>query len=354
MRIAFVLPEFSRQPIGGYKMVFEYANRLSDEGHQIQILFMNEGKFSNYRIPSYLKKIMVNRITQIEPKWFNLNRGIEKISSYEHNFKQKLQTVDAVFATAVETVEPVENFFPNSKKFYLIQDYESWRKSDSYLQSTFQIGMVNIVVSQWLKSIVDIYTEEPSILIRNPIDTNAYTYKQLSKSRKPHTIGLLYHESPTKGLKYSMEVLNKLKQKYPDLQVSMFGIPPRPVEFPKWIQYTRGASQEETVQIYNSVQVFLCGSVQEGFGLTGLEAMACGAALVTTDYQGAQEYAVNNHNALVAPVRDVEKLTRSVVRLFENPDLRDDIVSNAVEDAAEFSWDEAMNKMDLVLQQNVE
>ena len=29
--ICFVLPKFTRQPIGGYKIVFEYANRFIEE-----------------------------------------------------------------------------------------------------------------------------------------------------------------------------------------------------------------------------------------------------------------------------------------------------------------------------------
>ena len=42
MKICFILPQTLRKPIGGYKIIYEYANRLVDEGHKVVILFLNE------------------------------------------------------------------------------------------------------------------------------------------------------------------------------------------------------------------------------------------------------------------------------------------------------------------------
>ena len=38
MRISFVLPCSGRYPIGGFRIVYEYANRLADRGHQVSIV----------------------------------------------------------------------------------------------------------------------------------------------------------------------------------------------------------------------------------------------------------------------------------------------------------------------------
>src|SRR4051812_45620810 len=37
VRIGFVLPGISRVPVGGYKVVYEYANRLARLGHAITL-----------------------------------------------------------------------------------------------------------------------------------------------------------------------------------------------------------------------------------------------------------------------------------------------------------------------------
>jgi glycosyltransferase involved in cell wall biosynthesis len=50
---------------------------------------------------------------------------------------------------------------------------------------------------------------------------------------------------------------------------------------------------------YDAAQVFAVGSLFEGFCQPGLEALACGVPLVTTDNGGCREYAIDGETALV-------------------------------------------------------
>lgn len=342
-KVCFVLLGVSRTPIGGYKMVFEFANRLIAEGCDVSILFDNESLYKKYHMPEFIRKFAANRMTQIEPKWFKLDSRIKKISTLEHNFEAKLQNLDVCVATAVETVDIVTNHLHAKKKAYYIQDYENWNVDESYLIKTYGLGMKDIVVSSWLKKIVDKYSTSPSVLIQNPIDTSIYESKNLMSARKNHTIALLYHKGAHKGLKNAFEVLKRVKIQYPDLQVKMFGQFPKP-DIPNWIEYTRSATQSQTVSIYNWCQVFLCSTIKEGYGLTGIEAMACGACLVSTDYDGAKEYAIDGYNALLSPVGDVQAQVNNVIQLFENADMRNKISQNGIESVNKYSWNEAMKK----------
>ena len=345
MNICFVLPGFSRTPIGGYKIVYEYANRLEKLGNSVIIVSMNDKKMKQFNLPESIRITMVNLINKIEPLWFNLDKKIIKISNLEKNFLDKIKKSDVVFATGIQTVEFVKNNFDNAKKLYLIQGYENWSTSDAYLQETYSYGFINIVVSNWLKNIVDQYSKSPSILIKNPIDTSIYKSIISQDKRKEHCIGILYHTQELKGLKYAMDALYQLKELYNDLTVEMFGMFQRPKEFPEWIHYTKSASQNKTVEIYNKVQIFLCASIEEGYGLTGLEAMACGACLVSTSYNGVYEYAKNNYNSLLSPVKDVDALVRNVIDLFENPEKRMYLANNGIESVKELNWDNAIEKI---------
>ena len=55
---------------------------------------------------------------------------------------------------------------------------------------------------------------------------------------------------------------------------------------------------------YDAGRVFAVGSWFEGFGQPGLEALACGVPLVTTDNGGCREYAEDGKTALLVPPRD--------------------------------------------------
>lgn len=349
MKVCFVLPGFSRTPIGGYKMVYEYANRLQQMGYEVSILSLNSNKMKQFHFPEFIRKIIVNYVNKKQPEWFSLNSNIKKISGEEKNFLIKIGECDAVFATGIQTVEVVKNNFNDAKKLYLIQGYENWGITEEYLKSTYNYGFCNIVVSAWLKDIVDRYSGTPSILLRNPIDINIYASTIEQKHRKKHSIGLLYHTDEIKGVQYAIEAIYKLKERYTDLTVEMFGMFSRPQEFPDWIHYKKSATQIETVGIYNNVQVFLCASVEEGYGLTGLEAMACGACLVSTSYKGVLEYAMDGYNALLSPVKDVDSLVNNVCKVFEDENQRIRLSQNGIESVKKYSWDDAMRTMDKII-----
>ncbi|MCZ3495613.1 glycosyltransferase family 4 protein [Lactobacillus gasseri] len=331
-------------------MAFEYANRLVKENHEVLILYLNQDLLKNYSVPLVVKRKIAKILTKIEPKWFDLNKKIKKISNLDLDYKEKLGKLDVCIATSAEkTVEEVNKNLIAKTKLYLIQDYENWNISDKELIATYKLGFKNIVVAKWLKQIVDQYSPTESVLIPNAIDTSIYTETVPIQNRDNHTIALLYHESPHKGLKNAFKVLDKLKQKYPDLKVIMFGKFPKP-ELPNWITYYKGASQKKTVEIYNSVKVFLCSTIEEGFGLTGIEAMACGACLVSTDYRGVREYAVNNYNSLLSPVGDIDAQVENVIRIFENKELQKNISSNGIQHVKKFKWSEAMKKLNKTIE----
>ncbi|MFV9754062.1 glycosyltransferase family 4 protein [Lactobacillus gasseri] len=331
-------------------MAFEYANRLVKENHEVLILYLNQDLLKNYSVPLVVKRKIAKILTKIEPKWFDLNKKIKKISNLDLDYKEKLGKLDVCIATSAEkTVEEVNKNLIAKTKLYLIQDYENWNISDKELIATYKLGFKNIVVAKWLKQIVDQYSPTGSVLIPNAIDTSIYTETVPIQNRDNHTIALLYHESPHKGLKNAFKVLDKLKQKYPDLKVIMFGKFPKP-ELPNWITYYKGASQKKTVEIYNSVKVFLCSTIEEGFGLTGIEAMACGACLVSTDYRGVREYAVNNYNSLLSPVGDIDAQVENVIRIFENKELQKNISSNGIQHVKKFKWSEAMKKLNKTIE----
>jgi GT2 family glycosyltransferase len=91
---------------------------------------------------------------------------------------------------------------------------------------------------------------------------------------------------------------------------------------------------------YDASRVFVVGSWFEGFGQPGLEAIACGVPLVTTDNGGCREYATDEETALVVPPRDPESMAAAIRRLLEDPDLSAKLVLNGLEVVGrDFDWE---------------
>lgn len=343
MNICFILPSFSRRPIGGYKIVFEYANRFVSNGYNVYILFINENSFEKYRVPKCFKKIMAKIVTKIEPRWFPLDKAITKFSSVK-DCVSILNKVDVCIATGAETVEICSEYFSNSKKFYFIQGFETWVMSENDLYKTYNSGLKKIVISNWLKKIVDGHSIEKSTLIKNPIDLDKYRIIKPLEKRYKHTVGFLYHSDKNKGTIYSIEAIKHLIKKYPDLKVYAFGTTDCSEKIPGLVKFIKNASIDQTIEIYNEISVFMYSAVNEGYGLTPMEAMACGAAVASTNYEGIREYGMDEINCLLSPVCDSISLAKNVSKLFDDDELRYKLARNGIKSLKPMSWDNAFEK----------
>lgn len=348
MKISFVLPNSSGRPIGGYKIVYEYANRLIKAGADVSIIYMNSNVLKSFKYrntPYCVVRALTEIITFIEPKWFKLDCRVHKISNLNIKKLKYVYDSDVVIATAIETVDYAFNLCSNAKKIYLIQGFECWGKYtiDDVIQ-TFKTESIKITISKWLKEKVDKYSPEPGILISNPIDVQKYRCIIPILRRNRYTIGVLFHKAGHKGFAIAFEVIMRLKTKYPELTVYMFGAEKPGFCLPEWIDFTLRANQNETINIYNNCRVFLCATVQEGFGLTGFESIACGCVLVSTDFEGAREYTINEYNSLLAPVNDVDALCNNVERAFQDDELACRISQQGIDSVKSHSWEKAFNK----------
>lgn len=345
MKVTFCLPTHNyKSPIGGFKIVYEYSNYLVKRGIEVSIVFCTENSLLKYNLPRNLRFFLAKIIVYLSPKWFYLDKKIKKIAAPDLNDKY-VPDSDVVVATAVKTAYKVKQLScTKGKKYYLIQDFENWEVNNDIVYESYKLGLNNIVVSTWLFDIVKKYSNNVKC-IKNPIDLNVYRVITPINKRSPLVIGMLYHNGKYKGTKYSIMVLENVKKIYPDLQVIAFGNPKRPKNLPTWFEYHQNAKSYEVAKIYNRCSIFICSSIIEGYGLTGLESMACGCAFVSSGYKGVYEYATDKVNALICPVKDVERMTNSIIYLLENNDYRIKIGEKAADSVKFFSWNNAVTNL---------
>lgn len=334
MRIAFLLPMPTTKIVGGYKVVYEYANYLANRGNEVSIFYNSDKGLNSKGLPKKLVYLLRCIICRKEPKWFDLSPDIKKINVFSLK-KEDFNNFDVVVATAAETAVFV-NSLTAKRKIYLIQDFEkNWRLTEKKLYETYNYpNMKLVVVSKWLVHKVSEHTEKRLYYIPNGINKGIfYNHKSY---RNKHSIAMLYHLDERKASKVGLDVIFKLKQRYPDLDVNLFGVPKRESSWPEWIHYTRSASPKEVAEIMNKSSVFLCTSKFEGFGLTGLESMFCGCAFVTTDCGGIREYA-SEDNAVICGIGNVKELFDGVSKIFNSEVIKDQLLRNAKNVKNEFS-----------------
>ncbi len=98
-------------------------------------------------------------------------------------------------------------------------------------------------------------------------------------------------------------------------------------------------SDEDLRALYSSCRVFLYPSLYEGFGLPPLEAMACGAPVITSDVSAIVE-TVGKAARLVSPGNSTE-WAQNIVDVISNEDERKRLSEAGLRCASEFTWERA-------------
>jgi glycosyltransferase involved in cell wall biosynthesis len=340
------------KPSGGSKVVFQYANYLAEKpGYSVTIYFMADALLAKWKLPKMLQKMGARFLVRVRPKWFRLHASIKKKAIFEHD-NTAIADGDIIVATGVKTAYPVAKLDDTKgKKYYFIQGYENWNCTDEYVLETYRLGMRNITIASWLAEIIYKETGEYPAYVPNGIDTDIFYVRTVFSKRQNHTIAMQYRKEKNKGCEYAFQTIELLEKNYSDLQVIVFSPDPEPENLPASCKYMRNVSQEEVAKIDNSVQIFMCSSIEEGFGLPGLEAMACGCALVSTEYKGVKEYAKNGINALLSPVKDPIAMKINIEMLFENEERRRELIQNALKTVGERSLKAAEEQFSRVLEE---
>ena len=81
-------------------------------------------------------------------------------------------------------------------------------------------------------------------------------------------------------------------------------------------------------------------SPKEGWGLTVVEASACGTAVVASDAPGLRDSVRRDETGLLVPYGDDAALASALVRVLTDPELRARFGAAGVAWAARFQWDD--------------
>ncbi|HUO50018.1 MAG TPA: glycosyltransferase family 4 protein [Candidatus Paceibacterota bacterium] len=113
------------------------------------------------------------------------------------------------------------------------------------------------------------------------------------------------------------------------------------------VLFTGFLTGQDRNEVYSAADLFIMPSVSEPFGITALEAMKFGTPTLVSKQSGAAE-AVKN--ALKTDFWDVDEMTNQILSVIAHKGLRDTLSENGKHEAARFTWDDAAQKVENVLQ----
>lgn len=182
-------------------------------------------------------------------------------------------------------------------------------------------------LSRWMASCAKqspLFANNKVNLIYNPVDTTEFTPVDKTQARK--LLGLPLNKKlvlfgaigatsdPRKGFQLLLKALQQLENKA-DLELVIFGAsqPENELNF-KFTTHYRGFLQDDISLrlLYSAADVMIVPSLQESFGLTAAEAMACGTPVVAFDTTGLKDIIDHKINGYLAHPFEPASLAKGI------------------------------------------
>lgn len=354
MVIAFLLPQEGTKPIGGFKVVYEYANHLARRGHTVYVVhcatvFLDDSPVSlkdRLKITRYFSLAWGGKWKPSQ--WFPVDPAV-KLTWIPTLSRHFLPKADIYIATWWATAQFLGTERLPGRKLYLIQHLETWFGSEDKVLASWKAPLEKVVIARWLQ---DFGKEigESSHYIPNGLDFTKFGYDVPFESRKPDHVSMLFHEVlKWKGTSDGLAAILELKKLVPTLTAEFFGVYEPEAKLPDWITFHRNPSQPDLRAIYNRSSLFLAPSHSEGWGLPPCEAMICGAAVVATDIGGHREFCIDRETALLVPASDTKKMTEALYQLIVDSAFRARIATQGRQNIQRFTWESSTNLLEELL-----
>ncbi len=99
-----------------------------------------------------------------------------------------------------------------------------------------------------------------------------------------------------------------------------------------------GAANETRPQYMAAADIFVFAPTIASFGITILEAMSAGKAIIASDIEAFRALVTHGESALLIPPGDAEALRDAMERLVADPDLREGLAATAALRVSHYDW----------------
>lgn len=107
------------------------------------------------------------------------------------------------------------------------------------------------------------------------------------------------------------------------------------------VEFLGKVAEEEKIKLFQKAWVFVNPSLIEGWGITTIEANACGVPVVASNVPGLCESVNNPHTGFLFPHGDIEKMAEKIIYLLSDEESREWMGKNARQWSEQFSWDKS-------------
>ena len=205
-----------------------------------------------------------------------------------------------------------------------------------------------IAVSEMARSTIKDHFDTETVVIPNGIRTEKFHDKSYKLEWKlPRTIGFIGRfEEPRKGLDILLKSMQEVVREFPDARLLVAGpgdeaslMKRVPSEISSRVTFLGRLSEEDKVKFFHSVSVYVAPNTGgESFGIILAEAMASETAIIASDIPAFYDLLQGGESGALFTSESSESLTKTIIELFRDEELRLTLARKGLERSADFDW----------------
>lgn len=335
-RLAFLLPIQARG--GGANVVFFEAKAMKSMGVDVMLINLEENR-----------QAFDVLVAEHGLDAFYLGRP-EDLPEFAHQW-------DVLVATAHHTTHwlvPLAGQTPNLTLAYYIQDFEPFFYMDNRshyadaLASYSRVpGIRRLTKTAWNRDIVQQQTGLQCTVVGPSVDLDTFLpddrpWENLFGHGKGLRIAAMIRPTCSyRGATLTMRVLARLAERH-SFDALLFGVSPLDADYlalPRAFPHRNLGilDSRQIARLLSQVDIFVDFSKYQAMGLTAMEAMSCGCAVIVPRRGGANSFATEGEDALFADTSSEDDCLMVMERLFSAPALLRRLQTNALASVLRFA-----------------
>ncbi len=213
-----------------------------------------------------------------------------------------------------------------------------------------------VVVSQSTKDelVAKGIPEQKIAIVHNGVDSNSYTSGP--KAPTPQVV-YLGRVKKYKQIDHLVKAFKVVRNKIAEVELIVAGRGDynelkelvRRLELTSCVRLVGEVSEKEKAEILQKAWVFVTPSMKEGWAISVIEANSCGTPAIAYDVPGLRDSIKHRETGILVPYSNIDELANAIVEMLTDSQLRQELSSNALKWASNFSWDRSSREfMDVI------
>ncbi len=263
-----------------------------------------------------------------------------------------LHTIRRARELGIKTVVEVGNAHPIYQEKILTEEYE---KNGQVFRDKNQPKLLEKMLNEYDEtdyiSVPSSYVRQTFIeagvpkkkIIQIPYGADLSEFKQFPKEDDVFRVVFAGGMTIRKGVHYLLQAFSELN--LPNSELLLIGamndeIKPFFKKYEGHFKYAGFLPKNQLSRSYSQGSVFALDSLDDGFGIVIMQAMACGLPLICSTNTGAPDVIEDGKEGFIIPIRNLEALKNKLLFLYKNQKLCREMGQAAKQRVASgFTWD---------------